>query len=81
MLSRFRFLILSQLAMTAFLYAQVFTKNDNSSDGLGSFDDPPPGLNVVLSRWICALFLHVSQKDEIETAFKIMKYSKIYTCE
>ena len=73
MLSRFRFLILSQLTMTCFLYAQVFNPQNDGEDN--TFHQPPPGLTVVLSRWICALFLHISQSDEVEVSFKIMKYS------
>jgi hypothetical protein len=30
---------------------------------------------VVISRWICALFLHLSLNDEVENAFRMMKYS------
>ena len=69
-LRRFRFLILSQLSMTSFLYYQVFNPHSDKS-----FKTLPPNLTVVLSRWICALFLHIGQAGEVETAFNIMKYS------
>ena len=72
MMSRFRFLIISQVAMAVFLYYQVFNPSVASA---GSFDQPPPDLIVVLSRWICALFLHISMKDEADLGLKIMKYS------
>ena len=29
----------------------------------------------MLSRWICALYLHISQSEEVETAFQMMKYT------
>ena len=71
-MSRFRFLVLSQMTMAVFLYYQVFHPDINEA---GSFQEPPPNIVVVLSRWICALFLHVSLKDEADLGFKIMKYS------
>jgi len=71
-MSRFRFLIISQLTMVVFLYYQVFHPSVATA---GSFDEPPPEIIVVLSRWICALFLHISMKDEADIGFKIMKYS------
>ena len=71
-MSRFRFLIISQVSMAAFLYYQVFNP---SVETAGSFDEPPPEIIVVISRWICALFLHMSLKDEADMGFKIMKYS------
>ena len=71
-MSRFRFLILSQISMAVFLYYQVFNP---SIETAGSFDEPPPEIIVVLSRWICALFLHISMRDEADIGFKIMKFS------
>ena len=32
-------------------------------------------MTVVISRFICGIFLHMSQEDEIKAAFKMMKYS------
>ena len=57
MMSRFYVLFFAQLAMTSFLFTYVTDK----SEGDHYFDVPPPSLAVVLSRWICALFLHISQ--------------------
>ena len=71
-MSRFRFLILSQISMAVFLYYQVFNP---SIETAGAFDEPPPEIIVVLSRWICALFLHISMRDEADIGFKIMKFS------
>ena len=72
MTSRFRFLVLSQITMTVFLYYQVYHP---SIETAGAFDEPPPEIIVVLSRWICALFLHISMRDEADIGFKIMKFS------
>ena len=72
MMSRFRFLVISQVSMSVFLYYQVFNPSVLTA---GSFDEPPPEVIVVLSRWICALFLHISLKDEADIGFKIMKYT------
>ena len=58
--------------MAVFLYYQVLNP---SIETAGTFSEPPPGIIVVLSRWICALFLHVAMKDEADLGFKIMKYS------
>ena len=71
-MSRFRFLVLCQISMAVFLYYQIFNPSIATA---GSFDEPPPSIIVVLSRWICALFLHVAMKDEADLGFKIMKYS------
>ena len=71
-MSRFRFLILSQIAMALFLYYQVFNP---SIETAGSFKSTPPEVIVVLSRWICALFLHISLRSEADVGFLIMKFS------
>ena len=71
-MSRYRFLVLSQMTMAVFLYYQVYNP---SIEAAGAFDEPPPEVIVVLSRWICALFLHISMKDEADLGQKIMKYS------
>ena len=41
----------------------------------GSYHKPAPDISVVLSRFICGFFLHISQEDELKAAFKMMKYT------
>ena len=72
MLNKFVFLVLSQLGLTAFLWHWTLSPNDEKD---ADFSTPPPNISVVLSRFICGIFLHISQEDEIKAAFKMMKYT------
>ena len=36
---------------------------------------PPPSVNVVLCRFLCAIFLHISLADELNQALVLMKYA------
>ena len=67
MLNKFVFLIISQMCLITFLWIYVF--NDSS------FKTPENDIAVVISRFICGFFLHISQEDEIKAAFKMMKYT------
>ena len=40
------------------------------------FKKPPSGIKLVLTRFICATFLHMSLCDEIRQGFNMMKYAQ-----
>ena len=72
MLQRFFFLIISQVTVTIFLYREAFSYTGDDDQ---TFAALPPKLPVVLSRIVGATFLHINQADEINAAFKMMKYT------
>lgn len=72
MLNKFIFLIFSQLALTGFLIRRTLHPDEYSET---TFATPPPEISTVISRFVCGIFLHISQEDEIKAAFKMMKYS------
>ena len=72
MINKFLILIFSQLGLVTFLW--LWTSNPHEESRDESFNTPPPSIVVVISRFICGLFLHISQEDEAKAAFKMMKY-------
>ena len=69
MINKFVFLIFAQTSLVIFLY--IWTLDDNRQN----FATPPPAISVVVSRFICGFFLHISQEDEVKVAFEMMKYT------
>ena len=72
MLTKLFFLVIAQLGLTCFLIHYTLSPN---SDKDGSFSTPPPGISVVISRFLCGIFLHISLEDEAKAAYKMMKYT------
>ena len=71
MLNKFLFLIFSQVSLVTFLWMWTYNPEENTR----TFAEPPPSISVVVSRFICGFFLHISQEDEVKVAFKMMKYT------
>ena len=72
-LNKFFFLIISQVSLVSFLFFWAFDPDREGADG--TFKDTPPSISVVISRFLCCFYLHVSQEDEVKTAFRMLKYS------
>ena len=71
MLNKVIFLMLAQAALIGFLIKWAI----NPKEDQGSLKLPPPSVDVVITRFLCGFFLHISQEDEIKTAMKMMKYT------
>ena len=57
MLNKFFFLVIAQLGLTCFIWH--FTLRPNPDKDV-DYHDPPPGITVVISRFLCGIFLHIS---------------------
>lgn len=72
MINKFLVLIFSQIGLVSVLC--LWTLNPEENGEKESFSTRPTSISVVISRFICGLFLHISQEDEAKAAFKMMKY-------
>ena len=68
---KFRFLILCQLMLLWFLGIEAVTNEDM----VAAFKEPPASVPIVLARFLCAVFLHISLTDETKQGFSLMKYA------
>lgn len=71
MTGKLRFLVLCQLVLLGLLSIEAFTDQEMKD----KFATPPPSVNVVLCRFLCAIFLHISLADELNQALVLMKYA------
>ena len=71
MTGKLRFLVLCQLVLLSLLAFEAFTDKEMKE----KFATPPPSVNVVLCRFLCAIFLHISLADELNQALVLMKYA------
>ena len=66
-----RFLALCQLILLGLLgYEALLTKEMRDK-----YATPPPSVNIVLCRFICAIFLHIAMADELNQGLTFMKYA------
>ena len=65
------FLIICQIMLILFLGAEAI----NSEDMISAYHEYPDGIQIVLCRFLCGIFLHISLADELDQSFKFMKYS------
>ena len=66
-----RFLVVCQLVLLGLLAYEAFLTEDMKD----KFAKPPPSVNIVLCRFLCAIFLHISLADELNQALVLMKYA------
>lgn len=57
--------------MILFIAKEAFT----SSEMIESFETYPSNIEIVLCRFLCAIFLHISLADELSQALSFMKYA------
>ena len=68
---KFRFLVICQLVLLWFLAVEAFT----SDDTVEAFKTPPDSFAIVMARFLCATFLHISLVDEVKQGLNMMKFS------
>ena len=65
-----RFVIICQMMLVCFLGKEVY-----STDWAHILALFPDDLYIVICRFVCAIFMHISLSDELEQSFKMMSYS------
>ena len=65
------FIVLTQLLIITFLFLEVF----NDPFSRGAHIERPRDLQVVLTRFICAIFLHLTIVDGLSESFRMMKFA------
>jgi len=68
---KFRFLFLCQLMLTWFLAIEAFTDTCQQDN----FSTNPNGVTIVLARFMCAIFLHITLVDKTKQGLAMMKYA------
>ena len=68
---KFRFLILCQLLLLWFLGLEAVTNEDM----VAAFKEEPASMPIVIARFLCAVFLHISLTDETKQGFSLMKFA------
>ena len=71
MTGKWRFMVLTQLLLIWFLGYEAVT----SEDTVEAFKSPAENGSIILTRFLCAIVLHVTLTDEITQGFNMMKYS------
>jgi len=66
--SKLLFLCLTQVLLICFLFVEVM--HDQTV-----FHQKNPSMMIVLTRFLCAAFLHVQLADEIKQGFDLMKFA------
>ena len=70
MLNKRRFLYICQILLLSFIWFEI-----NSGDLGETYDDPPKNMRIVICRFLCAIFLHITLLDPLRQAFDMMKYA------
>ena len=71
MTGKLYFLVSCQLILLMALGHEQFTNEEYSM----AYKDMPSSPAIVIARFMCAIFLHVSLADEINQSFQLMKYA------
>lgn len=69
--SKWRFLILAQVMIITYLGVETFTASYMTAE----FKVSPESSGTVITRFLCAVFLHIILIDEIKQGFQKMKYA------
>ena len=64
------FLVVCQLLLILFLFREAF-----SYDSVDLFKKPATDIDIVMCRFLCAVFMHISLSDELVQSFHMMKYA------
>ena len=62
MMGKWRFMVITQLLLIWFLGLEAITHVDY----VEAFKTPPAGGQIVLTRFLCAIVLHITLTDEIK---------------
>ena len=71
MIDRYRILIITLTLILGFLFNEIL----DPEDGTPNLKVETPDSDVVLSRFLAFMFLHITFIDEYKQAYKIMKYT------
>lgn len=71
MLGKARFLFLVQMLLVFFMGRETVYLEEM----IEMFKKPPVSLELVLTRFMCAIFLHISLSNELKQSFMLMKYA------
>ena len=70
-IGKYRFLFLCQLMLSGFLAYEAMT----DSEQLEALLEPADGVKIVLARFMCAIFLHITLVDETKQGLAMMKFA------
>ena len=65
------FLIICQVVLISLMAKET----KSHPEMIEAYHEYPAGIDIVLCRFLCGIFLHTSLADELEQAFNFMKYS------
>ena len=68
MIGKRSFLIISQALLIALLGVESLKQVDD-------YKDTPDNLWIVICRFVCAVFMHITLSDELRQSFETMKYA------
>ena len=74
MIDRYRILIMSLTLILCFLFMEILDQKDNEDD-TPMLKVATPDWDVILSRFLAFMFLHITFCNEYKQAYKIMKYT------
>lgn len=69
--TKWLFLTVAQLVLLTFLGYETLT----SDETIQAFKEPPTSSSIVLTRLVCAVFLHIILASEVKQGFNMMKYA------
>ena len=64
-------LIMCQVLLIVFIFKEAV----NEEEMIAAYKEYPKNMEIVLARFLCAIFLHISMADELKQAFTMMKYA------
>ena len=65
------FLVICQLTLVWLLLSEQLSYDDYA----GAYKEMPAKETLVICRFLCAIFLHISLADELEQSLMFMKYA------
>ena len=70
MVNNKRFLVICQLLLIWFLFGEAY-----SSDSVELYRAPPTAMDIVMCRFLCAVFMHITLSNELAQSFHTMKFA------
>ena len=68
MIGKRSFLIISQALLISLLGVESYRQTEK-------YEKPPENLWIVICRFVCAVFMHITLSDELRQSFETMKYA------
>ena len=70
MIAKRSFLVLCQTVLMAFLFREAYQAYED-----GEFDEPALDITIILTRFLCAVFMHITLSTELQQGLDFMKYA------